>query len=180
MEELKRKAVVLSLLSNMKEEGSWCGETHVQKCMYFLQEMLYVPTEFGFILYKHGPFSFELRDELTAMRVDSLIELQVRSNIYGPSLSPGALAAALMDRFRKTLRDYQQGIEFVAKQLSPKGVAELERLATALYVTEEEEGVDQAEKGRALRLHELKPHVSIEEALAAIKAVDELRLEAPH
>jgi len=26
----------------MKEQGSWCGETHIQKCSYFLQEMMAV------------------------------------------------------------------------------------------------------------------------------------------
>ncbi|MCL6557372.1 MAG: hypothetical protein K6U74_00970, partial [Firmicutes bacterium] len=63
---LKRKALLLSLVKAMESQGSWCGETHIQKCSYFLQAMLGVPLGFEFILYKHGPFSFDLRDELTA------------------------------------------------------------------------------------------------------------------
>lgn len=175
MEGLKRKVLVLSLLRRMKDEDSWCGETHVQKCLYFLQEMMGAPTDYPFILYKHGPFSFELRDDLTAMRVDGLVEVHVRSNIYGPSLSPGPIAQALLERFPKTLQEYDSQISFIAKRLSPKNVAELERLATALYVTDEE-GL-QTQRSRAERVHELKPHVSVEEASDAVKIVDELRSE---
>ena len=53
-------------------------ETHVQKAMYLMQELLEVPTEYSFILYKHGPFSFDLSDELTSFRGDYLLELAPR------------------------------------------------------------------------------------------------------
>lgn len=56
-------------------------------------------------------------------------------------------------------------------------VAELERLATALYVTFEE-GMDKTVQARAKRINELKPHVSINEALKAVEEVDSLALEA--
>ena len=41
---------------------------------------------FGFILYKHGPFSFEMRDELSGMRSDGLITRTVDDPRYGPRL----------------------------------------------------------------------------------------------
>ena len=72
MESIKRQVILLSLIESMKDNGSWCGETHIQKSMYFLQTMFLVPTDFEYILYKHGPFSFELRDSLGDMRGNML------------------------------------------------------------------------------------------------------------
>ena len=51
MKKLQRDAVLLSLINEMKARGSWCGETHIQKATYFLQELLGVPMNFEFILY---------------------------------------------------------------------------------------------------------------------------------
>jgi hypothetical protein len=55
------------------------------------------------------------------------------------------------------------------------GVADLERLATALFVTlnEKEEG-----KSREIRITELKPHIRIDEAIEAVKKVDAIKKEA--
>jgi uncharacterized protein YwgA len=71
---MQRDAVLLSLMNEMRAKGSWCGETHIQKSVYFLQELLEVPMNLEFILYKHGPYSFDLADAVTAMRADSLLE----------------------------------------------------------------------------------------------------------
>lgn len=60
MERLNRAAVLLNLVETLRSKGSWASETHFQKAAYFLQELLRVPLEFEFILYKHGPFSFGL------------------------------------------------------------------------------------------------------------------------
>lgn len=176
MEGLKRKALILSLLDRMKGEDSWCGETHVQKSVYFLQTLLGVPTGYEFIMYKHGPFSFELRDELTAMRAYELVTVAIRPQPYGPSLHPGPLADDLMTRFHRTIEDYRLQVQFIARHLSSKGVAELERLATALYVLHE--GTVDIPERLAERVNELKPHISVEEALEAIGAVKQLEMEA--
>ena len=63
----------------MKEHGSWTGETHVQKMAYSLRELMEVPFTFDFILYERGPFSFELRDELSMMHTDRLVERETQS-----------------------------------------------------------------------------------------------------
>ncbi|HOV79270.1 MAG TPA: hypothetical protein PK728_04125 [Bacillota bacterium] len=135
MEDSKRQVIVLSLVEKMKEQGSWCGETHIQKSLYFLQEMLKVPTDFDFVLYKHRPFSFDLRDELVVMRGNMLLELHSNPYPYGPSHSPGPSAEKLKELYPKTAKKYEPQISFVAEKLSGLNVAGLERLATALYVT---------------------------------------------
>lgn len=173
---MARRVVLLSLVNAMEAYGSWCGETHVQKCCYFLQAMLGVPLGFDFILYKHGPFSFDLRDELTAMRGDALLAIRVRDTSYGPSLTLGPNHQVLSRRFAGQVSVYDRQIDFVVQHLSLKGVAELERLGTALFITREERGLSARE--RAKRVNELKPHVTLEQALAAVRTVDSLLDEA--
>ena len=46
MERLKKAAVVTTLVDQLRDEDSWCGETHVQKAVYFLQSLFDVPTGF--------------------------------------------------------------------------------------------------------------------------------------
>ncbi len=173
MNRLQGDVVILSLIDNLKKKGSWCGETHIQKATYFLQELFDIPLGFEFILYKHGPFSFDLSDELTAMRADMLIRLQPQSRPYGPSLVTRNGGKSIKNHFSSTLTKYDNNIQFVANKFRDRGVAELERLATALYVTLEINPKGSSES-RTQCVTELKPHISMEEALVAVKEIDEI------
>jgi hypothetical protein len=177
MDRLQKAAVLTELMKQLRAYESWCGETHVQKATYFLQEVLGVQTGFEYILYKHGPYSFDLAEHLTSLRADFLMEFDHRSLGYGPSLVPTQTSAELRSRYPKTLARHAPRIEFIARAFGSKGVVELERLATALYVTRElGNGASAVE--RANRLHELKPHVSPPEALAAVREFDRIAAEA--
>lgn len=176
MERLKKAAIVTSLIERLRERGSWCGETHIQKATLFLQDMLKVPTDFDYILYRHGPFSFDLRDELTALRGDEILKIEPQSPPYGPKIGVTERAAYIQGLFRKTLADYNPRVDFVADQLGAKGVSELERLATALWVTRNHASMPVAD--RAVGVTNLKPHIEISEAEAAIRTVDTMRRES--
>ncbi|MDA8161657.1 MAG: hypothetical protein M0022_01945 [Desulfobacteraceae bacterium] len=168
---LKRKAVLLSLIEAMNREESWCSETHIQKCIYFLQEGFGVPTGYEFILYKHGPFSFELRDELAEMQANDFINIKPQPP-YGPSFLLGPLASALKERFPKTLKKYKKSYKYVAENISKGNVSDLEKIATALYIIKEEK----IEKMNACarRLNAIKPHISIDDAYDACIRVTNL------
>lgn len=169
-------AVTTALSKKLLAEGSWCGETHLQKAVYFLQELLQVPTGFEFLLYKHGPFSFDLRDELMAMRAEGYLELRVREEPYGPTLMATKRSARLRERYPKTLKQFTRQVDFVGGRLGDKGASELERLATALYVTREHP--DHSPRQRSKRLQQLKPKVSDYQAETAVAFVDGLLSEA--
>lgn len=172
MQQAKKTSLVLDLIDSLKTNGSWCGETHIQKAVFFLQELTGVPTGFEFILYKHGPFSFDLRDELSSMQADDLLKIKLQPYPYGPSLEPTDASLELRKRFPVTRRQYKRVIDFVAENLGELGVAELERIATALYVTRQTGEVDS--KTRADSLCRLKPHVSYDKALKAVEDLDQL------
>ncbi|MFH1538568.1 MAG: hypothetical protein ABIH66_06390 [bacterium] len=170
MTELQRVAVLISLVENLKEKGSWCGETHMQKAIYFLQTLFRVPTDFDYILYKHGPFSFDLRDKLTALRAYDIFGLQIQPPPYGPSLIVKEVGESIKKAYSKSFERFKKEMDFVATVFENKNVAELERLSTALYIIKNE-GVGRNKTIIASRINSLKPHVSLDEASSAVDDV---------
>lgn len=107
------------------------------------------------------------------MRADRLLELKTRRVPYSPSIVTTPSGERTQKRFPKTMFKYRPEIEFVAGHLADKGVADLERLSTALHVTKSNQGNTTTEE-RTERIHSLKPHVSLSDARAAVEAVDRM------
>jgi len=145
----------------------------MQKAAFFLQELMNVTLDFDFILYKHGPFSFDLRDELTFMRAQGFLRLEPQYP-YGPTLIGGEKSELLKQAFRQAIEKHLPKIRFVSQKLSNKTVAELERTATALYIRLREP----AEVDRVERLRSLKPHIALPEAQAAVLEVEQITRDA--
>ncbi len=173
MERFERAAIMLSLIERLRDGDSWCGETHVQKGTYFLQDLLEVPLEFDFILYKHGPFSFDLSDEISWMRAKDLLKLQPQQRPYGPKLIPGENAELLKETYPKPIERYIDRVQKIADEFADMGVTALERYATAYYVSKNHEEVDDGDI--AAKIVELKPHISPGEAREAVEFVAKLR-----
>jgi len=171
MKRLQRAAVLVSLVKSLRENKSWCGETSIQKASFFLQELTGVPLEFEFVLYKYGPYSFDLTDEITALRADSILTLETSDPRYGPSYLPGKMGDFVLEHFPRTVHRYRGQVDFVAERLGSKGVAELERLATALYVRLGDKKKPGVRSG-ADRIRRLKPHISKADAEQAVREVD--------
>jgi hypothetical protein len=176
MDRLRKAALLTRLIEQLRQNGSWCGETHVQKSTLFLQDLMRVPLGFDFILYKHGPFSFDLRDELTSLRADELVKLEPQRH-YGPRMATTDQSKYIQGIYSKTLERYDDSISFVAEKLGGKGVADLERLATALYVTQRAD-IGTSIDTRAAKLTALKPHIARDDAVAAAREVDQIIEEA--
>lgn len=177
MNRLAQEAVLARLARRLEEEGSWSGETHIQKTAYLACELVGLPLDLDFILYKHGPFSFELRDELASMRADRLLERIAQGPKYGPRLFVTDRGRELEERLARAVGRYATGVDWVAERIGDKGVLELERLATAQWVTREL-GEEASVEERARRLTELKPHIHRDVAISAVEDVDRLRAEA--
>jgi hypothetical protein len=176
MKRLQRAALLTQLVQRMREQQSWCGETHLQKATFFLQALLGVELDYDFVVYKHGPFSFDLRDELGGFASDQLIRYQPQVPPYGPRIAVTEEGEGMQDIYPKTLAENAEKIAFVAEKLDARGVIDLERLATALYVSLEAREASAEERARLLR--QLKPHIPEPAAVRAIEEVDEIRREA--
>jgi len=175
MDRLRKAALLTRLIEQLRQKGSWCGETHVQKATLFLQDLMRVPLGFEFILYKHGPFSFDLRSELTSLRADELVKLEPQSG-YGPRIATTDRSDYIQGLYSKTLEKYDARISFVTEKLGRRRVSDLERLATAFYVTERMDSHPSVDE-RAAKLTALKPHVGQDEAMEAVAEVDRIIAE---
>lgn len=176
MDRLRDAAVLTHLIDLLRTRGSWAGETHLQKAVYLAKELLDVPFEFGYMLYKHGPFSFELRDELSALVADDFIRLEPQAPPYGPRFVTTTQASQLQKTYSRTLTKWAPRLEFVASHLGGRGVKELEKLATAVFASHE--FPNSSVSHRAKTLSEIKPHISIDEAKSAIHEADAILEEA--
>ena len=67
-------------------------------------------------------------------------------------------------------------VSFVAETLGSKGVVELERLATALFVRQSNAGASVEQ--RAVEINDVKPHITVNVAREAVKAIDRILSEA--
>jgi hypothetical protein len=166
LEGLRRSAVVCKLIEQLRGADSWDGETHVQKATFLLEEGREVPLAFGFTLYKYGPFSFDLREELNGLRGLGFVGLEPQPYPYGPRLRVTNRGRMLMDRHPRTLGSFRQPIADVVEFVGAQGVATLERLSTAVYLLRRD---PQASDARLMQeLRDVKPHISEPNAQDAV------------
>lgn len=153
---------VVEILDEMQ---SWCGETHIQKTAYVAKVVEHVPFESQFILYKHGPYSFEMNSVLNYMRSQNILLVTPQGN-YGSSykLNDG-IWAAVSRSAKVRFEAFDAPLRFVCNQFANKKVVELERIATAIYVRLNFKDLDLQKQVR--KLNELKPHIDISEAQLA-------------
>lgn len=172
MNRLVQEAVLVGLAGRLAANGSWAGETHLQKAAYLLSELRDVDFDFEFILYKHGPFSFELRDELSSMRAEGLIARITPNPRYGSQLRVTPRGSALEHEFSRTMERYGPSLDWIADKLGDRGVMELERLATAMWMTRHFEGAPV--HTRAEELVKVKPHIPLPAAIESVEEIDRM------
>lgn len=171
-EQVRRRAILMEMLRRLRSAGSWGGETHLQKATYLLQDGLGVDVGHDFVLYKHGPFSFSLRDELQRLAGDSLIGHDLNPAPYGPSLKVTEIGDAFLSRNRDVVDSCEDRIDHIVSVVGPSGVMRLERLATAVMLVRKE---PKASDGYLVeRLREIKPHIDVDRAWEAIKDARDL------
>jgi uncharacterized protein YwgA len=170
VDRLERAAVVLRLATRLRARGSWCGEIHLQKTIYFLQEVTAVPLGYKYILYMHGPYSFDVSRDLETMRGYGLLRLEPQPVPYDAKLVPTTAAERVETLNQATIDRYAGAIERVVDFLGDMGVVELEKLSTALYVALESPEASVAT--RAARVTELKPRIQPPESDGAVERVD--------
>lgn len=151
-------AYLLAMLEEMQKAGSWCGETHLQKSTYLLVRLEKVDElPFDFIMYKHGPYSFDLHDTLGELESAFLLERKATPP-YGSQLASSGIGTRYLQRLERRSKIDRRPLRSIAKAFSSLTVAELERLATAAYVNEELPDRELGEKVHRLRT--LKPHIA--------------------
>ncbi len=170
----ERIAIVSHVIHDLRKNGSWCGETHIQKSIYLLQHACQVPLGYDYILYKHGPYSFDLSSELGSMRGANYVELIFQVEGYGPTVALTETAEHILQMYENShnsrLKKAFYKADEIATWLGTKDVKSLERLATAFYVHEKNPSAPSNKK--AEQIIKLKPHVQLSEAMSSVKEVE--------
>ncbi|SDB53072.1 hypothetical protein SAMN05660653_02623 [Desulfonatronum thiosulfatophilum] len=109
---------------------------------------------------------------------EPIFSYEIKNANYGPSIVAGRRSRLVHEQYPKTSKRFAEQIDYVASSLSDKNIKELEKLATALFVTMESTRGNGIEK-RADRLQKLKPHVPRQEALQAVQTVDSMCQHRP-
>lgn len=157
----RRHAIIMAVIDALQERGSWTGKTHVQKALTLLRDSGKVQVPFTFVLYKHGPYSFEIEEELEQLQSYGAIEIEPNIEGYGVTLFAGDMADFPAEQSPLSEPE-QKAIQDVCSFVGSRNVTELERLATASWITTRERLSTPHEVAR--RLNRLKPHVSIADA----------------
>jgi uncharacterized protein YwgA len=165
----------------MREAGSWCGRMHIQKTLYTFQTLFHPGDELEvrFILYKHGPYSFALDEDLAEMEFYSGLERK-EQRLYEARYEPGQGAKALRERFGSGVETWLPQIEFVARRVSRKNVRELEALCILMFVATDpqERRLYPRDVDCMSRVLELKPHLAHAEVRQAHHEYEQLASDA--
>src|SRR3990170_4034222 len=68
MSESERLRLLSLVVRLLNQSGSWTGRTHIQKLVYFAQQLLGIAPEYEFVLYQRGPYCFQLDSDVRPAR----------------------------------------------------------------------------------------------------------------
>ncbi len=151
---------LLEAIKQLRERGSWTGRTHVVKTLALVH--LVSKTPFVFVLYKHGPYSFEVDAELDQMRSYGAVETD-HIGKYGPRLRPGP-GESFLARVQLP-EEVRSEIVRAAEFVGTRTVTGLEAVVTAAWIAKTEQ-LDDSD-AVATKLVKLKPHISQPDAQSA-------------
>ena len=156
MKRLEQRAVLVRLIERLNNKGRGCNEVYIQRAVYVIQSLCRVNLDFSFVLYKYGPFSFDLQDELTICRADGLLSIETHA-VVGATFAATELGRRLMGRFSVT-NDFTVKFEELVTWVSECSITQLDKLSTAIYVIREMKTGSQKDKAR--RLLQVNPQIS--------------------
>lgn len=169
MDFLRKAALVSELLDRIRANNSWAGPVHLQKSMFFLQEMRGVPLDFEFVLYRYGPYSFELQDEIEYIRVSGILKWWFHDSPgYATGLDTTEASRDIRDRLPRFMEHYKNDLVFVAENIGPMRSKQLERVSTSFYYMVK--GVE-GDKEIAREVCKVKPHIDYSDAVEAAQQV---------
>ena len=167
-QKLRLLALVVQMLD---EAGSWTGRMHIQKFLYFAQELLGLKSGYEFVLYQRGPYSFDLDADIRSLRSIGAVDITPKPP-YGPSYGVTDLGK-LLGKPSPVGKQMVGKLQALASELGPKRASDLELLATTLYVLNNER--PESDKAIVARVLSLKPQFPEDQAENAIQQVRQMK-----
>lgn len=153
------RSALLHLVDRLRRVDSWTGRTHIQKCVFLLRELYSFDLGYEYVLYKHGPYSFELDAEIEGLRIVDALDYEIVMSEYGPRYMLGPVAATLKEDLPPEL---ETAIGTVAAAFGKSHVKDLECISTLVYCRRTQpQGTPPSEIKSCVK--GLKPHLSEED-----------------
>jgi len=169
MKESQRLGLLSLIVARLNGAKSWTGRMHIHKLIYFAQELLHVQSNYEFVLYQRGPYSFDLDGDIRSLRSIGGVEIRpAPAPPYGPSYVATSFANALI-QLSPVDKEMEQKLTELAQLLGPKTARELELLATTHYVVDEGHESDKDIVERVLSLKPQFDKVDAEKALVEVR-----------
>lgn len=166
-------AVVVAMVDKLRRHDSWAGQTHLQKALYICEQMLAMPLGLDYQLHHYGPFSRSLEQSIQRLVADSALTFVPQPPPYGPRIATSEGAETIRHAHPDVVAQYDEGLEFVATMINRRGIRDLERIATALWMIEEQGSTDPDATAEAIRA--IKDHISHNQGVAAYYEVHAMR-----
>jgi uncharacterized protein YwgA len=166
----KQRAWVAVAARKLGRAGSWTGRTHLHKHLFIVKSLGLAKVPFEFELYHYGPYSFELDGVVAEMEAFGDLNKTYRRVGYGPSYEATALGKEAIAELDP---EEVSAAKAVAAELAPYDSADLELIATCLFV-EIIEG-ETADELIVPRVEVIKPKYSVSQIERALKCARKLR-----
>lgn len=172
MNNVKEMTLALEMLQALRSHKSWSGETHLQKAMFIFTSQKPNALGSNFVLYKHGPYSFELHEQISTLCMLQLVERQPHPP-YGPRLCLTERGEKFLCKHKDSLESDHIGlVNRIAQNIGDKGVNQLEKLATALWFSKQYPNKNRDDLAKDINT--VKPHIQLEEALESFSNLDHI------
>lgn len=156
---MSRAAWALHAIDQLNQQKSWTGRVHIHKLLYLTKELLKSEVPFQFDLYRFGPYSFDLDEEIRELTTFGLASGSLISEGYGPSYRVAEKFKSILEQPEGELpEDNLRDLEKVARAIGASSSGDLELLATCLWV-EHQESISGADDVIA-RVKQIKPRYS--------------------
>jgi hypothetical protein len=171
MSEIRSLILILQFVRELEKVGSFAGETHIQKGLFFAQSMYGVHTGFKFVPYRYGPFSFEIRQALNDLQAMGLLTVIPDPNGYGVHYAITERGKKWLKMLEGSIRDEAETLRKVAEKFGRRTAKELELLATIQFVRRylDEKGEGDKEKEIVSYTRSMKPWLKGEEILSGLE-----------
>lgn len=181
MAEEIRKGARLAALAAMAdallsvEPHGWLGRTHLQKAVYFAQELMGLDLGYEFTIYQYGPYASSLDSDVHELQIMRALSLQMVGGY--PDYQRGPNIGPLLE-YAKTGPVAGKGdtLKKLAEIVSPRKARDLELLTTILFLGR------QQYRGRELisAVQRLKPHFSQEQVEHGVAELTEVSHRLAH
>jgi len=153
MERNQRIKLLLHIIDKLHSKGDRNGETNIQKLAYFIIKAKLAPLDYDYVLYNYGPYSFQLKDDLTYIEESRMVCKEPDSSGFGFKYIPNYE----MDFVDETLKEtrFQSKIDQLIIKFRQIPAKNLGLIATYMYIYDKNQDIDDENLINAV--HNIKP-----------------------